>query len=276
MDDVADASKINTSGWQQGSVLPEALAKRLAADGFAHVDDSSLLVVLTQDCDLVHQSYEVEPNVELIAGALLENADNGLRHGRNPRRLHLDLEPSATANAAVGFSVHRRIVVPRSLLEDHKPHTSLRLGRDERRLLCDWVAKRYVRAAFPDAFNERAQESLRRIEKELKRSGEHVTGLFLMIDPDEERGEGESYRIVLRVVARREVLSDEKTEIALVRVAKVIADALGSCRGILVEDHQLISESEFTLEDLRFFKRWDWDYRSHSGEPGGEVVALPR
>jgi len=40
----------------------------------------------------------------------------------------------------------------------------------------------------------------------------------------------------------------------------------------LVEDHQLVSEAEFTLEDLRFFKRWDWDYRSLSGEPGGDVV----
>lgn len=273
---MAHASKINANGWRQGSVLPEALAKQLAAGGFAHVDDASLLVVLTQDCDLVHPSYEVEPNVELIAGVLLENADNGLRHGRNPRRLHLDLEQAAAPKATVGFSVHRRIVVPRSLLEDHKPHQSLRLGPDERRLLCDWVAKRYVRAAFPDAFNERARESYRKIEKELKRSGEPVTGLFLMIDPDEERDAGEGYRILLRVVARSEALSDEKTEITLVRVAKVIADALGSCQGILVEDHQLVSESEFTLADLRFFKRWDWDYRSHSGEPGGDVVALPR
>jgi hypothetical protein len=38
----------------------------------AHVDAGSLVVVLTQDCDLVHPSYEVEPNVELIVGTLLE------------------------------------------------------------------------------------------------------------------------------------------------------------------------------------------------------------
>jgi hypothetical protein len=272
---VADASKINVNGWQQGSVLPEALVKQLAAEGVPHVDDTCLLVVLTQDCDLVHASYETEPNVELIAGTLLQNADNSLRHGRNPRRLHLDIEQN-DSKAPVGFSVHKRLVVPRSLLESHKPHDSLRLGRDERRLLCEWVAKRYVRAAFPDAFNERAQAAYRKIEKELKRSGEHVTGLFLMIDPDEERDAGESYRVVLRVVALGEALSDANTEITLVRVAKAIADALASCDGILVEDHQLVSEGEFSLEDLRFFKRWDWDYRSHSGEPGGEIVALPR
>ncbi len=272
---MADASKINLNGWQQGSVLPEALTKQLAADGFAHADGASLLIVLTQDCDLVHASYEVEPHVELIAGTLLESVDNGLRHGRNPRRLHLDVE-KATETVAVGFSIHRRLVVPRSVLEDHKPHDAIRLGRDERRLLCEWVAKRYVRAAFPDAFNERAQAAYRKIEKELKRSGERVTGLFLMIDPDDELEAGESYRIVLRVVARSEAVSDEKTEITLVRVANAIADALASCAGILVEDHQLVSEGEFTLEDLRFFKRWDWDYRSHSGEPGGEIAPAMR
>jgi len=27
--------------------------------------------------------------------------------------------------------------------------------------------------------------------------------------------------------------------------------------------------------DLRYFQRWDWDYRSHSGEPGGETAPLP-
>ncbi len=132
-----------------------------------------------------------------------------------------------------------------------------------------------MRAAFPDAFNERARTAHQKIEKELKRNGEHVTGLFLMIDPDQECATGQDYRIVLRVTARRDAVADEKTELVLVRLARVVADALGSCAGIVVKDQQLVSEAEFTLEDLRFFKRWDWDYRSHSGEPGGELAPTP-
>lgn len=232
------------------------------------------MVVLMQDCDLVHPSYEVEPNVEIMVGALIARADNGLRHGRNPRRLHLDFQRSGVP-AVLAFSIHDRIIVPRSVLEDHAPHNSIRLARDERRLLCEWVAKRYVRAAFPDAFNERARAAHQKIEKELKRNGEHVTGLFLMIDPDQECATGQDYRIVLRVTSRSEAVADEKTELILVRLAKTIADALGSCAGIVVEDHQPVSEAEFTLEDLRFFKRWDWDYRSYSGEPGGELAPKP-
>jgi hypothetical protein len=268
---VADASKINLSGWHQGSVLPGALADPLGAERVAGWGDGSVLVVLTQDCDLVHPSYEVEPNVELIAGAFVDAADNGLRHGRNPRRLHVDVDRGG-GRAVVAFSVQGRLVVPRSALEEHAPHPGIRLGREDRRLLCEWVAKRYVRAAFPDAFNERAQAAHRTIEKALKRGGEHVTGLFLMIEPDDECASGQDYRIILRVTARAATLADETIEVTLVRLAKAIADALAACDGVLVEDHQLVSEAEFTLEDLRFFKRWDWDYRSHSGEPGGEVA----
>jgi hypothetical protein len=268
---VPDPSKIAAGGWQQGSILPDALVERLGSEYIATWPDRSVMLVLTQDCDLVHPSYEVEPSVELIAGCVVDVADNGLRHGRNPRRLHVEVDRDS-GQSVLALSIHQRFVVPRAELEYHAPHESTYLGPEQRRLVCEWVAKRYVRAAFPDAFNSRVQAAHKKIEKALKRGGENVTGLFLMIDPDDERGETQAYRLVLRVTARREVLADAKTEVELVRLAQSIVSALESCEGIVVEEHQVLSEAEFTLEDLRFFKRWDWDYRSHSGEPGGDVV----
>jgi hypothetical protein len=271
---VSDPSKIATGGWQQGSVLPDALVEHLATEYTGVWPDRRVVLVLTQDCDLVHPSYEVEPSVELIAGGLVDAADNGLRHGRNPRRLHVDVEHEK-GTSVLAISIHNRLVVRRAELEDYAPHESTHLGPEQRRLVCEWVAKRYVRAAFPDAFNSRVQAAHKKIEKALKRGGEHVTGLFLMIDPDEEREEGQDYRLVLRVTARTELLADEKTEVALVNLAQGIANALAACNGVVVENHELVSETQFTLEDLRFFKRWDWDYRSHSGEPGGDVAPTP-
>jgi hypothetical protein len=270
---VDESSKISVNGWEQGSVLSEELARDVWSSTLAEGTEPSVLVVLTQDCDLVHASYEVEPHVELIVGRLVDVADNNLRHGRNPRRLQVDVDGAEKRTLAL--SIHDRLLVPRARLESHTPHGSIRLRPDQRQLICEWVAKRYVRAAFPDEFNERTRASYKKIEKELKRDGEHITGLFLMIDPDRELGADEDYRAILRVTARRETLVDVATEQRLVRVANAIATALGSCKGIVVEDHQLVSEAEFTLEDLRYFKRWDWDYRSHSGEPGGEVAPVP-
>ncbi len=58
-------------------------------------------------------------------------------------------------------------------------------------------------------------------------------------------------------------------------MAKAIADALDGCDGIDVVDHALVSHAEFALDDLQYFQRWDWDYRSHSGEPGGDIARRP-
>jgi hypothetical protein len=66
-------------------------------------------------------------------------------------------------------------------------------------VLVDWIAKRYTRPAFPDAFNERRAGSAKKIGKELKKNGKLITGIFLFISPNEECAAGESYQVVLRV-----------------------------------------------------------------------------
>lgn len=80
-----DASKISANGWQQGSVLPDELTGEVRSSTGLETANPPLSVVLSQDCDLVHPSYETEPTVELIVGRLVDAADNNLRHGRNPR-----------------------------------------------------------------------------------------------------------------------------------------------------------------------------------------------
>jgi hypothetical protein len=42
-----------------------------------------------------------------------------------------------------------------------------------------------------------------------------------------------------------------------------IATAMNSCEGIEVENFELRSEDAITLADLRFLRRWDYDYLSH-------------
>jgi hypothetical protein len=70
-------------------------------------------------------------------------------------------------------------------------------------------------------------------------------------------------------------LAAQTVELELARTTQQIASALGACDGIEVVDHELVSEAGFSLAELRFFQRWDWDYRSHSGEPGGKIAPLP-
>jgi hypothetical protein len=194
-----------------------------------------------------------------------------VRHGRNPRRLQLETSVGSLLN----LSVHDRWVVARSELESHPPDASRSVDSESLHVLVEWIAKRYTRPAFPDVFNERRAGSTKKIEKALKKSGKQITGIFLAISPNEECGSDEDYQVALRVTAAKGTLVEKDVEIELVRATKQIADALDACDGIEVVDHALVSEAAFTLADLQYFQRWDWDYRSYSGEPGGAVAPSP-
>ena len=268
---MAGSQSIKERGWRQGSVLSSPLASRSAAPRFSDWNADDRAIVLSQDCDVVHASYDVEPSIELIRGRIVTDENALVRHGRNPRRLQLD----AGAGAFLDMSIHDRWVIPRRELEGDAPDDGLSIEVEDLLVLVEWVAKRYTRPAFPDAFNERRADASKKIEKVLKKHGRSITGIFLALDPNDELAEGESYRVLLRVTATKETLATRGTELELARVAKAIADALDDCNGIDVVDHALVSEAEFTLADLQYFQRWDWDYRSHSGDPGGDIARRP-
>ena len=268
---MAGPQTIKDHGWRQGSILPGELAARLAAQRFADWGDDDRALVLSQDCDVVHGSYDVEPFIELIRAKVVTVADAVVRHGRNPRRLQLEVAGGVLLNV----SVHDRWTAGRSELESAPPPPDLRVDGDSLHILTDWIAKRYTRPAFPDAFNERRADATKKIEKALKKDGTQITGLFLLISPNEECAPDEDYQVALRVTAAKATLAEKSVELQLARTTKVIADALNACDGIEVVDHALISEAAFTLDDLQYFQRWDWDYRSHSGEPGGEIAPSP-
>lgn len=269
---MAAPESIKTNGWRQGSVLQNDLAERLAKPRFPDWRGAQhRAVVLSQDCDVVSGSYELEPTVELIRATVTSDPDKAIRHGRNPRRLQIE-DP---AGALLDFSIHDRWTVPRSELESSAPSGEPSVEGDSLHILAEWVAKRYTRAAFPDAFNDRTRSANKKIHQELKKNGELITGLFLAISPDDECLSAQSYEVALRVTATQETLGPKTAELALLKTTQRIAEALRTCQGIEVVDYALVSESAFPLADLQFYRRWDWDFRTYSGEPGGTIVPLP-
>lgn len=63
---MAGPQSIKDHGWRQGSVLPAELAQRVAVPRFAEWGPDDRAILLSQDCDVVHASYEAEPLAELI------------------------------------------------------------------------------------------------------------------------------------------------------------------------------------------------------------------
>ena len=161
--------------------------------------------------------------------------------------------------------MHERCHVPRACLLGHMPR-DLTLNEYDIRTIIRWTANRYLRSAFPDAFNERLtadKRSMRRIETALKRDGSVITGIFLRVDPPEEIALGERYQVIMRMTAREDVFEQPEIAARALELTESIRQEFDSINGIEIVDYELVSEANFTLADLRVTLRWDYDYLSY-------------
>lgn len=150
--------------------------------------------------------------------------------------------------------------MPKHALQAHAPDIDRRLDTTERRCLAQWLGKRYVRAAFPDAFNDRVRPATSRLRKHLKKTGGAlIGGLYVLLNSDDELPDDVPYEMVLRGVMRVEDHeSPEKREQALATM-KAVAAELGRLPDIELSDWELVSAAEMSLDDLDYFQRWDYD-----------------
>ena len=147
----------------------------------------------SHDCDIVSPSLHKEPFVEVLRGRISTagKLDKQLSGGRNPRILHLGFHAEA-ADALLVCSVHDRWPIPRELLLGEGPQGQL--ADKERRLVAEWLAKRYIRAAFPTAFDLRWRTKMKTWQRLLRRYSEWLQGVYLRLNTLAELPEGAPYR----------------------------------------------------------------------------------
>jgi hypothetical protein len=254
-----DAGDLKRRGWRQGSVLPPDLASQLIPT--ATRDD--LVIVATHDCDLLNPRFDVEPEVELIHATPIPagRKDGRLRNGRNPRRLHLSIRTQGGDHWFETAILSRKPFDRRALLNTG-PDPDRQLGRDNVRTLRLWLGRRYYRVAFPDAFNERTRAANDRVRKQLEAAEDVIDAVYLFMEDDGELPPGEPYRIDLRASMLVQVHADPPSRLRAQKAVDAVAVALRGCPGIQVDDAGVFSEDEISLDDLRWLKRWDWDWIS--------------
>jgi len=264
----SDATQIKASGWHQGSVLPGALIRELSAASLLPwpVSNNQLLVVVSHDCDATNPSFDVEPEVELLRATILprSQAEGAYFWGKNPRTYHLEDNSSGTT-VVWQFSVHDRIRVPRRLLLGHAPDSTRVLDPQNIRRLALWLARRYVRAAFPDAFVARIRPAVDRLRTRLKREGSLLTAIYILV-ADEELPDSVPYEPIIWASVRVEDYSDAARRARTQELLDKVEAAVQDCDGIEVKHSLLVSEAELSLDDLRRLKRWDFDDLTIRGE----------
>ncbi len=264
-----DVELIERAGWRQGSVLPPdmlTLAGKHAPPGLARaLTSADWLIVTSHDCDVVNPKLVNEPEVEILRAVVAQGApDKQMLNGRSPRTLCFT-SVAGEVPVVLRASVHERWTVPRELLLAGAPAQTL--GTKERRLVAEWLAKRYIRSAFPSSFDARWRSKLSEWTKLLARRAGDIQGVYLRLSTHDELGQGGVYSVSLLVVApaiARENPSWPDTRRELGTAIEAFWSTFEP--GIVVEEADVRATDEVFLADLDGYQRFDADWVSFADD----------
>lgn len=271
-----DADAIEKHGWRQGAVLGPALlraARERAPSGLTIADDN-WLIVTSHDCDVVNDRLGKEPTVEVLRGEAVsrKGPDKQQVWGRNPRVLQLEVEDGGGATVVLSVKVHERWTLPREFLSTESPARIL--GDKQRRLIAEWLAKRYIRAAFPTAFDGRWRARLRDWTNLLEKNSRWVQGVYLRLSTLRELGEQAPYKVHLIVaapaVAKKEggwATKRGELEREVETFWKQFTPGI-ECAGV-----DVLGTDQLTLAEIEPYQRFDADWVSFTDDSSATPAA---
>lgn len=272
--------------WRQGDLLTCEAAVEL---GYCAQEDAdaTFVVVISHDCDLTAE-IEKEPVAELIVGRRIDRL-GGDSYGKTARRLHIEyqtqdvpifLELMATAKQQIG----------KQKLFELSPRNDIELDGRGIGILQRWLAARYHRAAFPEAFEDRLRAAvipgkctfLKKIELILSGGGEHIRGLLFDLDEGkdiERKASDDVYQLGISVLY--DSAKDEPTAAA---VAKAAAHALeelfstafyserASWQNICLQYCDPMSDNAITVAQREMLKQWRLEHMSLQDDPPQPMI----
>ncbi len=267
--------------WRQGQVLAVETARELdLVDSEAR--DAVAVVVISHDCDLA-QSPGNEPDVEVIVGRVIDEANGNFTHAKNVRKLHLSFERNA-GPVVVELLATAKAFISKEALLNHTPQTDLRLAPNALSILQRWLAARYRRAAFPDEFDRRLEDTGMKdqLTKILKPSGMHIPAIFFDVDQGEEvtrDGPDDPYTLdiyLLHVTTPDPAVAEAAANAARDQIekafkAKLYIDNTG-WQHIELGNCTVISDESMTYAQSRILKEWRLEYISLRAEPPQTIM----
>lgn len=266
----AEDKPVRRNNWRQGSVLPRVAAVELQV--MAAGDDSGFAMVISHDCDCVADP-ERDRYVEIIVGSQVEKLDGNNTHGKNPRKLHLEL---SQCGKLVELVISPKATVEKRALLSHDPDSTWTLSREEKTILGRWLAARYNRAALPNELVERLRIVYDDFRKAARSHADKVIGIFLDFEPDGEiHNKDEPYAVSISVVyegGKKDAAasSSRLCDVLSSIFAKAYRQARGHWKEIELVRCESIADTEFTyFEAMRIpqYKLDDLSLRRSPHEP---------
>lgn len=272
--------------WRQGHLLTRESAAALVLVGLD--DDAHRVIVVTHDCDLAYDG-DLEHFIEVIVAAVSAAPDGNLSYAKNPRRLHLAFDSDQGGPLVLELQHVKRTAVPKHNFAQHAVRdNTVALSDSARRTLKQWLAARYGRPAFPNAFETRLRKSTgkrtveQQIGKILEPGSSQLVGLFF--DLGERRGtelpDGEPYALSISVVydaVEGGTEARQAAEQAATDLRQLFDSAFGKpdvATEIALDACEAIADTHMTLADLRRVDQWRLEYISLRGNESGDFFPV--
>ncbi len=266
--------------WRQGSVL--TLDSSYEFGLFEKTISDKCIVVISHDCDLPNENEE---HVEVILGLIVASAEPSYSHAKNIRRLHLTYANNQSSLPVYIELTHpqRRLISKTQFARNARLDTQLVLPPEEKRVLKQWLAARYGRPAFPNAFEDRLRKDKKfeqKLADKLKPYENHLIGIFF--DLGEERSTelppGTPYFLGISMVYNAEggSISREEVEQCASSITALFHNTFGpphTATEIALESCLAIADTHFSAADIRKVDQWRVDYISLRKNPLGSFLA---
>lgn len=262
--------------WRQGHVLTDETVDRFGLRD-AQAGEKTLVVMVSHDCDLA-ASPDKEPDVELIVGRQIEKADGNFTHAKTPRVLHIEFT-SPDGAQLIELAATKKVRLVKNDFADQEPKRELQLSPAGLSILQRWLAARYRRSAFPDAFEKRLNESgaSARLTKILKPAGKHICAIFFDVDEGKEvqrNGPDDTYTLAIVLLYISQPNSQE-SEAAAMKAKEQIESAFkelffnanNSWREIELVECMVMMDEALTYAQSTVLKQWRLEHLSLRQEP---------
>jgi hypothetical protein len=271
--------------WRQGSVIAQADA---IAAGLFDETASSLkrALVITHDCDLTNDR---EFEVEVMVGDVVDKLNKQFARARNVRRLHLAFDTPSGNQQFIDLQITAKQSISKSLIAVSKPDGGWVLSDEEKRSLKQWLAARYGRPAFPNAFETHLRKNVSkketvedRLGKVLEKVSAHLVGVFFDLGENRaaELTDGTPYDLRITVVYDASE-GGQPARLAAEEVVSQIRDIFhgayggpGSATEIALESCEAVADTFFPISDLRKVDQWRAEYISLRQEPPESFLAV--
>lgn len=259
------------SAWRQGDLLAPDDALRLDLIESTQRDTHRALVI-SHSCDIA-SSKDIEPKVEILIGAVVQEKEATSQNGHSIRKLHL-AAVDGQVTEWLQFDIGSRVEISKADLLGCLPWPTHRYTAEQRGVLRRWLAQRYSRSEFPDDFITWFKDSGvgNRFEELGKQYSASLIAIYFDLNDDDERRDPDKpYALGITLVYDASNTNHKAT--ASQAREKLGALFTGRCningrwKWIELIYCDAVSEEVFPLRAAREFRRWRFEHRSVKGEP---------